>query len=146
MPADILTLGGISFTDFAAPEKMMGGGDQAMVAHKLPGGQRVVDTLGPDDADIEWSGFWFSDDALDNALAVDGMRAAGGQVALTWGGQFRQVIIKHFVYHVVRFPVHVEYEVTCFVVENPGLGVLGAVASTIDSLVGSDLTAALGIL
>ena len=36
MPTDVLTLGGITFDDFSTPERMMGGGNQAMVVHKLP--------------------------------------------------------------------------------------------------------------
>ena len=53
---DVLTVAGIPFTDFAPPDAMPGGGDQAMVGHKLPGGQRVIDILGPDEADVTWSG------------------------------------------------------------------------------------------
>ena len=38
--ADVLTLGGISFTGYSPPDKMGAGGKQAMVVHKLPGGSR----------------------------------------------------------------------------------------------------------
>src|SRR5690348_10781053 len=102
MPSDVLTLGGITFDDFSTPETIMGGGKQAMVVHKLPGGARVIDTLGPDEADIHWKGQFFGDNAYDMALQLDAMRAGGQLQSLTWGGQYRSVVINQFVYHVKR--------------------------------------------
>ena len=148
--ADVLILGGISFTGFAPPDAMMGGGKQAMVVHKLPGGQRVIDTLGPDEAPIVWKGQFFGDDAYDTALALDAMRAAGAVVPLMWGGQFRSVIIDDFIYRVRRLPVWVEYAITCTVSSSFSGGGAGAtgnssVAVIIDTLVLSDLTSAIGV-
>jgi hypothetical protein len=51
MPTDILILAGVEFDSYSTPQRMMGGGNQAMVVHKLPGGDRTIDTLGPDEAD-----------------------------------------------------------------------------------------------
>jgi hypothetical protein len=144
MPFDVLTLGGIAFDDFSTPAEMMGGGNQAMVVHKLPGGSRVIDTLGPDDADISWRGTLFSDQAYANALALDAMRAAGQVQALTWGGQFRLVIVANFIYRVKRLPTWVDYEICCTVYQNPAQGPLTPQTSSLDSLVGSDLSAAAG--
>ena len=144
MADDVLTLGGFSFTDYSPPTSMMGGGQQAMVVHKLPGGSRVIDLLGPDEDDINWNGLFFGDDAYDNALSLDAMRAAGNVLELSWGGQSRSVIIKHFTYHVRRLPVWVEYDISVTVSANPQLGVLGNVAQSIDTLILSDLASAIG--
>src|SRR5579872_1178398 len=122
--ADVLTLGGVAFTNYSPPESMGAGGKQAMVIHKLPGGSRVIDTLGPDEDEIRWNGFFFGNDAYGNALTLDAMRAAGAVIPLQWGGQFRLVIIEHFSYHVRRLPVWVEYDVSCTVYQNPMLGPL----------------------
>jgi hypothetical protein len=145
MPADVLTLGGITFDDFSTPQKMMGGGRQAMVVHKLPGGARVIDTLGPDEADIRWSGQFFGDNAYTTALALDAMRAEGQVLQLTWGGQFRSVIINNFIYEVKRLPVYVLYHISCTVYQNPSLGVIGGSTPSIDSLILSDLSFASGL-
>jgi hypothetical protein len=142
---DTLVLGGIAFDGYSTPHAMMGGGAQAMVVHKLPGGARVIDTLGPDEADITWDGFFFGNDSYTTALALDGMRASGSVVALSWGGQYRTVIVKNFIYKVRRLPVWVEYAITLEVYQNPSLGVINAVASSIDTLVLSDIAVALGI-
>ena len=143
--ADTLTLGGFTFDQFSTPVHMMGGGKQAMVIHKLPGGARVIDTLGPDEANIVWDGFFFGNDSYANALTLDAMRAAGQVLPLTWGGQFRSVIIDTFIYKVRRLPVWVEYQISCTVYQNPSLGGLAGVLGSIDSLVLSDLSLALGL-
>ena len=146
MSDDVLTLGGITFDNFSTPEKMMAGGKQAMVIHKLPGGSRVIDTLGPDEDDITWSHFFFSDDAESKCLALDAMRAAGQVVSLEFAGQSRQVVINHFRYTYRRRPNYIEYEITCTVFINPSLGNIGATTSPIDTLLSGDLAFAISIL
>lgn len=142
MANDVLSLGGFIFTDYSPPSSMPAGGRQAMVVHKLPGGARVIDTLGPDDADIHWEGTFFSDTAYSDALLLDAMRADGQVLPLTFAGQFRLVIISDFVYRIRRLPVWVEYSITCTVYQNPMQGNLGAVSSSIDALVSADLDTA----
>jgi hypothetical protein len=142
---DVLTVGGIAFTDFSPPDRMMGGGNQAMVIHKLPGGSRVIDTLGPDEAAVVFSGEFFGNNAYGMALSLDAIRAQGNVVELQWGGQFRQVIVRNFIYHVKRLPVWVEYTITLEVQSNPQQGPLGSIASTVDQLVTTDLATALSL-
>lgn len=124
---DRLILGGIVFETFeyAPPTRMPFGGQQAMVVHKLPGGSRVVDTLGPDEDDITWSGFFHSNNALAKCQALDAMRASGRVVSLTFAGMFRSVLVKSFKPAIRRFPHWVEYSITCLVTINPALGALG---------------------
>jgi hypothetical protein len=145
MATDVLSLAGIVFTDFSPPREMMSGGNQAMVVHKLPGGSRVIDTLGPDEADIRWDGFFFGNDAYANVLALDAIRVAGQVVPLIWGGQFRSVIVNNFIYRVRRMPNWCFYDISCTVYQNPMLGALGAISSGIDTLVTNDISLALGL-
>jgi hypothetical protein len=137
---DVLSLGGVAFTDYSPPSSMMLGGRQSLVIHKLPGGSRVIDELGPDDADIAWSGFFFGDDTATLVTTLDAMRAAGGVIPLIFAGQYRSVILEQFIARWRRFPVWAEYEITCVVAQNPSQGVLGAAVTTIDSLVSGDLS------
>jgi hypothetical protein len=143
--ADVLTLGGVAFDDFSTPNEMMGGGRQTMVVHKLPGGSRVIDTLGPDEANIVWNGQFFGNDAYTKALIIDGMRAQGGVVSLTWGGQHRSVIIEQFIYKVRRIPTWVNYNISLMVYQNASLGPLTAVVQSMDNLISSDLDVAIGL-
>src|ERR1035437_10225484 len=110
---DTLTLGGIAFDGFSTPDSMGAGGKQAMAVHKLPGGRRVIDTLGPDEDNISWSGKFYGNDTEAQVLALDGMRAAGQVIPLQFGGMFRSVIIDTHSYHWRRFPVWAEYSINC---------------------------------
>jgi hypothetical protein len=143
--AGVLTLAGIPFLEYSPPERMPAGGRQDMVVHKLPGGNRVIDTLGPDERNISWSGQFFSDTALDDALAIDAVRQAGAVVPLTFAGQFRSVIVANFEYDIRREPLLVEYRIECVVYQNPMLGPLGLAISSVTSLVSADLGLALSI-
>jgi hypothetical protein len=142
---DVLILGGITFnnSDYSPPTKMPFGGEQSMVVHKLPGGSRVVDTLGPDEDDTSWNGFFFTPNALQICQQLDGMRASGVPVSLSFGGMFRSVVVKSFKSSIKRYPNWVEYNISCLVVSNPSLGVLGGGISTVDILIASDLATAL---
>lgn len=142
---DVLTLGDVVFEGYARPERLGAGGKQAMVVHKLPGGSRVIDTLGPDEDDIKWSGTFWHPNAFGKAMSVAAMRVAGVPVPLTFCGQFRIVVIGDFKWWARHMPNWIEYEVTCTVWSNPMLGILGAIPATINSLVGSDLGAAASI-
>jgi hypothetical protein len=144
--ASTLVLGGIAFDDYSTPSAMGAGGKQAMVVHKLPGGSRVVDTLGPDEDNIAWTGQFFSNDALEKVAALDGMRAAGLVLGLEFAGQFRSVIIDSFKYQIRREPVWIEYQISCLVYQNPMLGVVSVVLSDLESLVQGDLAFAVGLL
>jgi hypothetical protein len=112
---DILTLGGFVFTDFSVPDLLPAGGHQAMVVHKLPGGARVIDTLGRDDNDIIWRGQFFEDNAINKCIQLDAMRQSGQLLQLQFAGQSRQVVISQFIYSIRRFPMWVEYAITCTV-------------------------------
>lgn len=143
---DILTLGGIAFDDYSTPSSIGGGGKQAMVVHKLPGGARVIDTLGPDDRNISWQGEFFGNGALDNVLALDAMRAAGQVVTLQFAAQSRLVVIEDFVWDVRRYPVWVEYRISCVVYQNPALGAVSSTVASITDLIVADLASAVALL
>jgi hypothetical protein len=145
MPSSILTLAGIAFDSFSTPKRMGAGGNQALVVHKLPGGERVIDTLGADEADIGWTGEFFGDDAYASVLALDAIRQAGQVVPLIFAGQYRSVIVSSFNYSLRREPVWCEYQIVCTVYQNPSAGILGATTSSVESLVLSDLAVAIGL-
>lgn len=145
MSVSTLSLGGFVFDDFSTPRVMTSGGKQALVVHKLPGGARVIDTIGPDERDIAWEGFFFGNDAYAAAMVLDAMRAAGQVLPLVFAGQYRSVILETFEYSIRREPVWVEYHINCTVYQNPALGQLGGAVGGIGQLVISDLAQAIGL-
>ena len=90
----VMILGPLVLTDFALPEKVSHGGSQAMTVHKLPGGARVVDTTGQDDADISFSGIFLGVTAVLQAALLDELRRAGQPLDLFWGFNALRVVIK----------------------------------------------------
>ncbi|MCC3246670.1 hypothetical protein LG047_15320 [Methylocystis sp. WRRC1] len=143
MARDILTLGGIVFDDFSTPERMPFGGEQTMVVHKLPGGSRVIDTMGPDDADIHWSGRLFGDNAYETALALDAMRRSGVTLPLTFAGQAFTVVISEFSANIERLPVSVAYDITCVISPAGAFSGVSSLGGTL--LASADLAAAVAL-
>lgn len=148
---DQLILGGVVFqpSDYSSPQRMPFGGAQAMIVHKLPGGSRVIDTLGPDEDDISWVGFFHCDNALQQCQKLDAMRAAGKVITLTYAGMSRQVIIRHFKPNIRRYPHLIDYEIACTVSANPSFGIvtpISGVTSGIGAAAGATVAGAAGAL
>ncbi len=136
-----VTLGGIGLSGLEVPARMPFGGDQKLVVHKLPGGGRVVDALGRDDRDIEWSGYFTGGTAVSRAMQLDAIRIAGQQVTLTWGAFRRNVVLKTFDCEYGSAGSLLPYRVVCVVVT------VGPSTSqpTLLSSVASDISSALGL-
>jgi hypothetical protein len=143
--ADVLILGPITFTNFSTPERMPFGGRQAMAVHKLLGGSRVINTFGPDDADIHWDGQFFGSDAYPKCLALDALRAAGNPLPLSFAGQGYSVVIGDFHADIRRLPLWIDYHISCVIAGNGAQGGLGAVIGGADALVAADLAAAIAL-
>jgi len=138
-----LILGGITFTDYAIPSEVSQGGEHNLVVHKLIGGSRVVDAMGPDDADISWSGRFQGPAATPNAMALDQLRKAGAQLPLMIDSQFYTAVIKKFEWDYQR-AYQIPYRITCLVVASAG-GAL-ATPATLDVLVAADMALAAGLV
>jgi hypothetical protein len=137
MIQDQLILGPITFDSYSTPDIFSVGGKQQLIVHKLPGGSRVIDELGPDEMDIVWRGHFFGDNAYATARQLDALRISGAVLALSFAGQGRTVIIADFIYSIRRLPLWVEYVITCTVVTHgPNTGPSG---SAVQNQVTSDL-------
>ena len=122
-----LVLGAFVFEGFEVPERVTAGGSQRLVVHALPGGGRVVDAMGADEADISWAGIFSGAEAPDRARALDALRMAGGALPLVWGAAFYTVAIARFEAE-FRSPWWVPYRIRCTVLRNEGAAPAGAMA------------------
>src|ERR1700728_620354 len=93
MATDLLVLGSLTFDSWATPQHMPFGGRQELAVHQLPGGARVVDTLGPSEHDIVFSAQMYRNDAIGVAEQLDAMRLSGAQVPLSFAGRYYSVIV-----------------------------------------------------
>lgn len=140
--ADDLLLGPVSFQGFELPARIGFGGGQRLAVHVLPGGARVIDAMGRDDADIVWSGVFSGPDAADRARLLDAMRADGAVLSLAWDAFCYLVLISSFeaAYEQANW---VPYRISCTVVQDQAQSVDVALASLVTGLL-SDLAVAAG--
>lgn len=112
--SEFLLLGPVTFRDFELPARIGFGGAQMLAVHRLPGGARVIDAMGPDDAPIMWSGAFAGPDAADRARLLDVLREQGLPLPLAWGGFAYLVVIAAFEAKFER-PNWVPYRIACTV-------------------------------
>jgi hypothetical protein len=143
MVTDFLMLGPVIFDQFSTPERMGFGGEQAMVVHRLPGGRRQIDLLGPNDDNLSWHGRFFGDGAHAKALLLDSLRRQGVRLPLSFAGQAHMVVIEHFRAEIERLPLAVSYSISC-VIASVGVGGVSANVGAAQ-LAAADLAAAAAI-
>jgi hypothetical protein len=126
MSSPYLALGPVQFADFELPANVSWGGAQSLAVHKLPGGGRVIDAMGRDDAPINWSGIFTGQDAVARAHALDLMRVEGSIWPLTWLDFTYSVLISRFEanFHRANW---IPYRITCVVLRDEA----GAAAETL---------------
>lgn len=142
MSFDVLTLGPFVFDGFSTPERMPFGGRQHMHVHKMPGGARAIDCMGPDDVDRAWEGTIWGQDAINDALTLDALRKAGAPLPFSNGIESQTVVILEFLPRVRKFNC-VEYAISVTPLSGGGggFGIPG-----LDSILGADLGAAMRLL
>ncbi len=130
-----LTLGPVCFTGFEVPEQVAFGGAQRLAVHELPGGARVVDAMGRQDAQITWSGAFSGPDAADRARVLDALRVAGLPLPLSWDAFFYTVVIAELRAE-YSTPWWIPFRLTCTVVQDKAAELVAVVASLATSLAG----------
>ncbi len=140
-PDTTLTLGDFTFALFEIPEQITFGGEQKLAVHELIGGKRVIDALGRADATLSWQGRFIGQNALDRARYLDGLRAAGKPLLLTWAAFSYQVLIRSFTVDYQR-QYQMLYQIECEVLEDSTQAVTTIVEPGVDRLIAEDMTEA----
>ncbi len=91
-----IILGPVAFDGFEVPERISFGGRQKLVVHTMPGGGRIVDAMGPDEAPIRWSGVFSGPDAGGRVRTLERLRRLGAPLLLAWDAWRYTVIIQDF--------------------------------------------------
>ena len=128
MQTSPVQIGEINLQDFEVPPSIRFGGCHRVVIHKLSGGGRVVERLGPDDGDIYLSGTFSGPYAEARMRDVDNLRLTGEVVWLTWDSFRYQVIVKTFVAN-FHNPWWIPYHVSCVIVRQPGANMPGSLSA-----------------
>jgi hypothetical protein len=144
MATTVVTLGDFTFRGMEVPESMPFGGGQALVVHRLVGGRRVVDAMGPDDAPKVWRGWFRGQDAVARAQYLDTLRKQGKALTLTWDSFRFMVVISRFEGD-FRRPYEIPYRIECEVVEDLTAPVTAIFGDSIDDAMSGDMGTALGL-
>lgn len=139
-----LTLDTFVFQGFEIPERIPLGGAQALVIHKLPGGDRVIQAMGRDDDPIQWNGMFLGANALDRARVLDAMRVAGNAVMLKFLGYQYSVVVKGFRFTIEAF-YRVLYTIDLEVVEDKTQSSSATPTTSLTDAITGDSTAAVGL-
>jgi hypothetical protein len=137
-----LTLGPVAFAGFELPSSITLGGRQRLAIHKLPGGLRIIDALGPDPADLAWSGIFTGPDAADRARILDTLRVAGLQLLLAWDAFLYTVVIENFEAD-YRSPWWIPYRISCAVLRDEAAAIVSDILSLAPSIAADLATAGL---
>ncbi len=135
-----LTLGPVAFAGFELPSSITVGGRQRLAIHRLPGGIRIIDALGADPADINFSGIFTGPDAADRARLLDALRVAGAPLPLAWDAFIYTVIVESFEAD-YRSPWWIPYRLSCTVLRDEAASLV-AMAVEFAPAISSDLLAA----
>jgi hypothetical protein len=140
MAGTTLLLGPVLFQDFEIPCGINFGGKQRLAIHRLPGGLRVIDALGRDDADICFEGIFSGSDATLRARLLDEMRVSGLLLPLTWDVFFYTVVISRFQadYATSNW---IPYKISCAVLRDEASAVIET-ALSLGATVSSDVATA----
>lgn len=105
------------FANTEVPARIPFGGEQGLAVHRLPGGARVVDSMGRDDMPLEWSGIFVGAAALARARTLDAMRVDGLPLWLSWSQLSFSVVIKSFKADFDQ-QFQIPYSISCLVVKD----------------------------
>ena len=120
-----LVLGPVVFQGFEVPERIRFGGKQRLAVHALPGGGRVVDVMGDEDAPVAWSGVFSGPDAAGRVRVLERLRRAGEVLELSWEGWRYSVILESFDAETAN-PAWVPYRLRACVVRHEEVAPSGA--------------------
>lgn len=100
-----------TFARYELPETLPFGGGQSLVVHRLVGGTKYIDAMGPDPEPLTWSGFFVGNNGLDRARYLDGVRKSGVPVKVTWSELSFQAVIKTLTFDFLM-PYRIAYHIT----------------------------------
>ena len=137
----VLILGPVSFSAFEVPAGINFGGQQILAVHQLSDGYRVIDNIGPAQAEISFSGIFSGPDATLRARLLNSLRMTGAEISLTWDIFFYTVMLSRFDAD-YESPVWIRYKISCTILRDEAAAVTFVPPSLSNSLLTDVGTAA----
>jgi hypothetical protein len=137
-PSAPVSLGTLTFTGVEVPSLLRVGSEQALIVHKLIGGDRVIQSMGNDPASLSLTGMFTGPTAFQRAQKVAQLRDTGKQLRFGVAGLSVLVYIKAFAYDLTAKSAVIPYALTLEVQPTPATNP-AATTSALSNLVGSDI-------
>ncbi|KXV20654.1 hypothetical protein [Gluconobacter japonicus] len=135
-------LGSLTLSGPEVPDALRAGGEQVLVIHRLPGGDKIIDNGGNDPYRLSLTGRFQGTNALTRAQTIDTMRLAAKAVTFSAAGRSWQVLIRSYAYTYAQKGAVIQYELELEIIpSNASTTATGT--SALSSLVGSGVTGAL---
>lgn len=141
MSKPVLILGPVVFEQFEVPEEINFGGWQSVAVHRLAGGGRIIDALGPDEPEICFAGVFSGPNSVTRARSLDVLRRTGEPVPLIWDSFYYTVLVRQFA-AMYTSATWIPYNVSCAVVRDEAAGLLAAAVELSATVLGDVVTAA----
>jgi len=137
-----VTIGTVTLTGMEVPSRLSVGGQNALVIHRLIGGDRIIDSAGNDPDRLELGGTFTGPTAQARAQAIQALRQAGKAVPFSAAGLSWQVMIRYFRYDYSAKGAIIAYSLQ---LELPGESSTSAGSSltALTNLIGNDAADAL---
>jgi hypothetical protein len=139
LPDSPISIGAIDLQDFEVPSSVRFGGRHRLAVHKLSGGQRIIESLGPDDDEISFQGTASGTDADARIRAINRLRLSGEAVWLAWASFRYWVVVKSLTME-YQSPWWIPFRISCVVVNQDG--VRKTSSSTLWTTISADLGSA----
>ena len=136
-------IGLVTLTGVEVPSALVVAGQQQTVIHRLPGGDRVVNSFGVDPAPITLAGMFTGPDTASRCQALEAMRSAGAPVQLLAVGQAFQAVVVGLSYTIRDRGAVTPFELTVEILPQAANTLPTAGTSVVSGLVGSDAASAL---
>ena len=138
-----ITIGGITLTGAQAPSEFTIGGQQQVVIHKLPGGDRIINAIGNDPNRLTLAGTFFGPNTTTSYQGLASLRQAGTTKTLSIMGQSLLVVIVGFRYTLQQRGAVVPYSIEVEVVPQLASSLSTTGTSALASLIGPDTASAI---
>lgn len=139
-----LIIGSLILQGYEVPGRITIGGSQSVRIHKLPGGGRIIDAMGPDSGAIAWRGLFVGPDAARRARTLDTMRIQGIPQILSFGDYIFNVVVINCEYDYQNQGSIIDYRIKAEIVLDPSN--LNSVVADIDLALQDDLGSSQALL
>lgn len=130
-------LGTFAFKDVETPETLQFGGSQILAVHKLVGGKKIINAMGPDPEPLTWTGWHIGPDAMERAMYLDQLRAQGTELDFNCGELSFRVVIESYTY-TMRRRFEFQYRIKLEVVEANNLKRPASLSDAVSDLLDKD--------